>query len=211
MKTCTILLSYIERWTPEYIRAQCAGADLIVCADAGQKIARKSGIEPDIVIGDFDSTGEFIRFDCPYITYPVEKDLTDTEACLEYVTERGYEDIRLIGGIGGRLDHTLGNLALLLRFYAPGRRIRLIDPVNSAEFLQSGSLVLPKDPSLRFFSLVPVDEQASGVTITGAKYGLKNGVVRRASTMGISNEVTDEEAVVSVGTGGVFVIRSQDQ
>ena len=72
MKSCTVILSYIENMTPEFIRSHCPEGSLILCADGGQKIARIAGIQPDVVIGDFDSTGDFERFDCLYITYPVE-------------------------------------------------------------------------------------------------------------------------------------------
>lgn len=209
-KKCVIVLAYIENYDEDFILSHVKAADYVICADAGQDFALKLGFTPDIVIGDFDSTKTHARLDCPYITYPIEKDITDAEACVLHCLDVGIKDITFLGGIGGRLDHTLGALSLLLKFHEDLSRVRLIDKRNQIEVLSNGSITLAKDPSYRFFSIVPVDSEISGVSITGAKYPLDNVSMVRASTLGISNEFEDDEVTITISDGLAYIIRSND-
>lgn len=165
---------------------------------------------PDCVIGDFDSTNTDDRFDCLYITYPAEKDLTDSEACLFHAIEKKYDDIEIFGGIGGRLDHTLGNISLLSEFYQEGRSIRFVDSKNSITLLRNGSLKLFPDKYYKYFSIISLDEYSNGVSIIGAKYPLDDIILKRASTLGISNELAADKAVVTVRDGTLVIVRSSD-
>ncbi len=211
MKTkAVVILAYVENYDKEFLIDCIKDSDYIICADGGQTIAHKHGITPDCVIGDFDSTIESPAFDCRYITYPVEKDITDAEACVLHCIDEGITEITFIGGIGGRLDHTLGALSLLVKFKDQVGRIRLVDKRNQVELLENGSILIESDPAYRFFSIVPVYEKISGVSIKGAKYPLNNVEMFKASTLGISNEVLSDEAVVNINDGLAYIIRSSD-
>ena len=107
-----IILSFVEKIDVSHLNAISSISDYIICADGGVDIAKTYGIMPDCVIGDFDSTINSNRLDCLYITLPSEKDFTDTEAAINHAIELGIRDITVYGGIGGRLDHTLGNVGL---------------------------------------------------------------------------------------------------
>lgn len=209
-KNCTVVLAFIENYDKEFILEHVKAADYVVCADAGQQIAKKYDFIPDVVIGDFDSTTEDIKLDCKYITYPVEKDITDAEACVLHCIDEGVDDITFLGGMGGRLDHTLGALSLLIKFKDDMKRIRLIDKRNQIEILENGSITIEKDSSYRFFSIVPVYESISGVSIEGAKYPLDNVTMVKASTLGISNEIEADKAKVTIADGIAYIIRSSD-
>lgn len=210
-KSCTVLLAYIENYDQEFIQKMVDASDYLICADAGQVIAQKFGIKPDCVIGDFDSTDEEVHFDCKYITYPVEKDITDAEACVLHCIDEGIDDVCFLGGIGGRLDHTLGALSLLVKYKDAVGRMRLVDKKNSVELLENGSMIIEADEMYRFFSVIPVYEKISGVSISGAKYPLDSVEMVKASTLGISNEVADSEAVVSIENGLAYIVRSSDK
>ena len=210
IKKATVILAYIENYDRDFLLKHCDTADIVICADAGQSIAKANNIQPDCVIGDFDSTKEEIRLDCKYITYPVEKDITDAEACVLYCLDEGVDDITFLGGIGGRLVHTLGALSLLLKFKDNLSGIRLVDKKNTVEILENGSLSIENDPTYRFFSIVPVFEKIDGVYVSGAKYPLENASMVKASTLGISNEVDGCCAEVSIGDGAAYIIRSSD-
>lgn len=210
-RTATVILAFIENYDRDFLMHYVNNSSYIICADAGQSIAAANDIEPDCVIGDFDSTKEDVRFDCKYISYPVEKDITDAEACVLHCIDEGITDINFIGGIGGRLDHTLGALSLLIKFKDNLGRIRLIDKCNQIELLENGSIIIEKDPAYRFFSIVPVYEKISGVSICGAKYPLDNVEMKKASTLGISNEVIDDYAKVTINDGLAYIIRSSDK
>lgn len=232
-KRCLIIVSYIERCNAEFARELASEAGSVVCADAGQLIAKDYGITPDFVIGDFDSTdpvnidnadsnaSNYRIFDCEYRTYPAEKNTTDAEAALEYaVEELGADDIIILGGIGGRLDHTLGAINTVREFCLPGLRIRLMDMRNCAEFLFApGKMTIEKNPSYKFFSIIPYDLYSEGITVTGAKYPLQDAKIPRASALGVSNEISNaldevtgriDTATISIQKGDVIIVRSDD-
>lgn len=207
---CLIILSYYENRDRAQLLDAAEDADYIICADGGADIACEYGIMPDCVIGDFDSTSMDDRFDCLYITYPAEKDLTDSEACLLHAVEKEYDDITIFGGIGGRLDHTLGNISLLSEFYSNDRSIKFADSSNSISLLRNGSVEILPSAYYKYFSIVSLDDHADGVSIAGAKYPLDSIRLERASTLGISNEIADDMAVVTVRDGALLIIRSSD-
>ena len=83
----------------------------VLCADGGWQLARQAGVRPDLVIGDFDSSDQ--PGEGPVERYPVEKDDTDTMLCLKKGLSMGFDDFLVVGGFGGRIDHTVGNLQAL--------------------------------------------------------------------------------------------------
>jgi thiamine pyrophosphokinase len=211
-ENCLIILSYIEDLDRSQALSMAEEADYIICADGGQTVARKLGIRPDCVIGDFDSTFDTEEFDCLYITYPAEKDLTDTEAALGHASEIGAKKVRILGGIGGRLDHTMGNVSLLLKYSDSGMDVEFTDSMNSMRLLSNCSYSFIPDPRFRYFALCSLDDTAEGVTVTGAKYPLDDFTLRRDTTLGISNEFAagSSEVTVTVRNGRILLIRSSD-
>lgn len=208
-KKCLIILSYVNYPSDQLLYQLTEEADYIICADGGQMIARSYNILPDVVIGDFDSTSIDEKFDCLYITYPAEKDITDAEASLNHAVEMGCDDVTCYGGIGGRLDHMLGNISILSK-YSDKIKLRFMDDRNYLTMITNGSIVLPKSLRYHYFGVVPLDREARGVTISGAKYQLSNVDMKRASTLGISNEVSGDAARVSVKKGSLLIARSSD-
>lgn len=208
-KKCLIILSYVNYPSDQLLYQLTEEADYIICADGGQMIARNYNILPDVVIGDFDSTSIDEKFDCLYITYPAEKDITDAEASLNHAVEMGCDDVTCYGGIGGRLDHMLGNISILSK-YSEKMKLRFLDDRNYLTMVTNGSIVLPKSLRYHYFGVVPYDREAKGVTISGAKYQLSNVDMKRASTLGISNEVSGDAARVSVKKGSLLIARSSD-
>lgn len=100
--------------------------DLVIAADGGLKYAREWNIEPDIVIGDFDSLG-YRPSGKEVIVLPVEKDDTDTLAAVKIAVGRGYENIFLHCAAGGECDHTIANIAVLAMLAKNGRRAYMCD------------------------------------------------------------------------------------
>lgn len=210
MKTkCLIILAYIETYNEEYVKNLTKEYDFIICADGGQLLAAKYNLQPNCIIGDFDSScGDHI-FGCEYIHYPAEKDITDTEACIIYAIENNFIDILLLGGLGGRLDHTLGNINLLKKYHVPGIQINMEDLNNHV------TLLIDEDAKVKrsnhtYLSLIPYSEICRGVTAAGVKYPLQNAVLDKAATLGVSNEIVDRNAEISVKHGELLVIESTD-
>lgn len=209
--TCLILLSYMECVTPDMAQDLAETADYIIAADGGQNRAREFGLQPDCVIGDFDSTTLDEDFDCIYITYPAEKDLTDTEAALTHALEKGCRNVILLGGMGGRLDHTMGNIGLLDKYYSSFDHMEFIDGKNRMELLKDSERTLKRDARYKYFGLVSLNAEASGIDIRGAKYELTGASLERASTLGVSNEFKEDTVEICVQEGILLIVRSADR
>lgn len=209
--TCLILLSYMECVTPEMAQDLAETADYIIAADGGQNRAREFGLQPDCVIGDFDSTTLNEDFDCLYITYPAEKDLTDTEAALTHALEKGCRNVILLGGMGGRLDHTMGNIGLLDKYYNSFDHMEFIDGKNRMELLRDSDRTIKRDVRYKYFGLVSLNAEASGIDIRGAKYELTGASLERASTLGVSNEFSEDTVEICVREGTLLIVRSADR
>lgn len=181
----------------------------VICADGGYSIAKKLGIAPDVIIGDFDTYTKKLPEDCEVIKYPSEKDDTDTMLAVKLGLERGYRYFVICGAVGGRLDHTIANiqtLRYLLKHEAYG------------ELAGDGNHVLLQGPGVRvysrmrgyYFSVFSYTEQCSGVNLTGFKYPLKDGVIKNSFPIGISNEVTGKSGIVSLEKGILLITYSKD-
>ena len=193
------------------LRERPQPGDYQIAADAGLLLCQKLGIEPDLVIGDFDSTTLNEDFDCLYITYPAEKDLTDTEAALTHALEKGCRNVILLGGMGGRLDHTMGNIGLLDKYYSSFDHMEFIDGKNRMELLKDSGRTLKRDARYKYFGLVSLNAEASGIDIRGAKYELTGASLERASTLGVSNEFSEDTVEICVREGTLLIVRSADR
>lgn len=199
-------------WDSEWGRSELQNVDFLVCADGGANSAHRSGRLPDALIGDLDSVNEEVLQEyqesgVKIERYPREKDQTDLELALQLAfrqAERvGESVIWLYGSTGGRIDHFLGNLALLLAAERQGKCLRMKDPRHEMWIIRGReSLQGRKGQEL---SLIPLSERAV-VTTEGLYYPLDHHVLFQDSPRGISNVFTGEEASVQVDEGFVLVV-----
>ena len=181
--------------------------DHILCADAGWLLARQLGVRPDLVIGDFDSSNA--PADWPVRRMPAEKDDSDTMLCIKRGLALGYEDFLIVGGFGGREDHTLANLQAL--HYAARRGVRAVmrDGESWAAAIVDGAATVRRDAAgdgpvkLSVFALT---DRCEGVAIRGAKWTLEGATLTNAFPLGLSNEFAAPEAEISVENGALLVI-----
>jgi thiamine pyrophosphokinase len=199
MKSCVIIGA-----SPEFYWDSRIQPDLVICADGGWLHAKRHGISADIIISDDDSGGE--GFAGKRISLPAEKDATDYEECLNYGLRMGAKRFYLLGAGGGRLDHFLANLNLLDKLDRHGADGLIIDRDNEI-FLYKPGCVLEDDGGFRYFSVIPIDAELSGVTITGAKYPLSDVTVGRASSFTVSNEWAGR-VTIQIGAGAAFIVKS---
>ena len=186
--------------------------DLCIAADSGFDNALRLGYGSRInkLIGDFDSIkSKDIPRDAEVIRVPAEKDLTDTQLAASVAIDSGAEEIIIIGGLSGRLDHTLSNLYLLEFLAKRGIYATLTDGFNRARFIERSSLLLAKS-DYKYFSLICASDVARGVSIEGAKYPLKKAELSRELQFAVSNEIDGNCALVSVRRGSLFVIESKN-
>ena len=184
--------------------------DLCIAADQGYHTAKALGERIDLLLGDFDSIGSVPGDEGMEIQrVPAEKDYTDTQLAVEIAIDRGAEEIIIIGGLSGRLDHTLSTLAILEDLNTRGVYCTVTDGQNRARYMKSTSTLIARSP-YKYLSIIAADEVVKGVDIEGCKYPLKKATLRRSHQFAVSNEITGNVAFISVKKGGVFIIESRD-
>ena len=182
--------------------------DLIIAADAGYKTAQKCGVTPHIIAGDFDSAPVPSVPGAEIIRVPAEKDDTDTMLACELALKRGAKILRIVGGTGGRLDHSLSNLFLLENLHRRAVRASLCDGFNRICLLENETRRLPRC-GYRYFSLIALAD--ASVTLSGCRYPLQNAPLTRTLPYAVSNEICGESAEITVAGGPVFLIESEKE
>ena len=176
--------------------------DYVLCADGGWQIAGAAGIRPDAVIGDFDSAA--VPGDAPVERFPVEKDDTDTMLCLKKGLSMGFDDFLIVGGFGGRLDHTLANLQALHYAARRGVRAGMADGSRWATVIRDGAVRVPRRPGkLAVFAL---GGECRGICIRGTKYDVENLALSSANPRGMGNDFAADFAEISVAEGALLVL-----
>ena len=156
-------------------------------------------------MGDFDSH-EKPETDRETIVLPVEKDDTDTVFAAKEAMRRGFDEFLLVGVSGGRLDHTLVNVYLLVMLREQEKRALLVDDYSEMELVGAEPVEIPE--RFPFYSLVNITGTARGITETGCKFPLDNGEIHCGYQYGTSNEVLPgQTAVVSVKEGLLLLIK----
>ena len=188
-------------------------ADLIICADGGANHLKKMGILPHVIIGDFDSLSPqnkafFEKKNLKIIKHPSDKDATDTELAADFAIEQNYNDITFIGVTGTRLDHTIANIFLLKKMAAFKIKCRIIDD-NNEIFLVTDKITLTREKN-SFVSIIPLTEKVEGITTSGLKYPLTNAEIKSGTSLGISNQFSEERALISLKKGILIVTKSKD-
>ena len=195
---------------PENITEHPKGDDLIIAADGGYKTALALGARPDILLGDLDSLDcKDIPDNVEKLQVPAEKDFTDTQLAVDTALKKGASEIVIIGGLDGRLDHTLSNLAILEDLNKKRVHAHIANGYNRVHYINSTSTLIPRS-GYRYLSLLCLSEKAKGVSVEGCKYPLNNARLTRDFQFAVSNEIVGNCALVSVRKGGLYVIESKD-
>lgn len=189
-------------------------ADLVIAADGGAGTLDRLRRQPDRLVGDLDSTDPALvaRLEAsgvPVERHPADKEATDTELALAAARTAGATRIVLLGALGGeRIDHELANLLLLADPSLEGRDVRIVTGPTTVRILHgSGSLALDgADGAL--VSLLPIGGDAAGVTTVGLRWGLHGATLPIGASRGISNEIVNAPASVSLEDGILLVIET---
>ena len=190
--------------------------DRILAADSGMNALYAAAVTPDIIIGDFDSADKKIlaffqqNKAIDFCTLNPEKDDTDTEFAIRESIRRGADSITIIGGTGTRLDHVLGNISLLGIGLEEGVRMELLDAHNRICMIDHSVTLKKKEQYGNYLSLIPYNGNVTGVTLKGLKYPLHDYTMGGFNSLGISNEIVDDEASIELTSGQLLVIESRD-
>jgi len=185
--------------------------DVVVGADGGAARARAWGLTVDVIVGDMDSLAEEEQAALAlqggrFIHHPRAKDETDLELALNYALEAGAEEIVILGALGGRLDHTLGNVLLLTLPHLAGMPTRIVSHGQEALVIRGGDTGQIEGQPGDLVSLLPLGGDARAVTTQGLAWSLAGETLRFGSSRGISNEMTSSTAQVQVGEGFLLAV-----
>jgi thiamine pyrophosphokinase len=193
----------------EKARALVKADDYVICADGGTHHALALGITPHLVIGDMDSVTKDVvqqlkKADVPIELYPRNKNETDLELALNRAVEKSPSSILIIGALGGRLDQTLGNISLLSDSRLATLDCRLDDGVEEVFFCRDSSRVEGRRGDI--VSLIPWNGAVKGISTNGLRWPLNNETLYPEKTRGISNEMLEAVAEVSIEAGLLLII-----
>lgn len=188
--------------------------DYVIAADGGYLYCKVLGIEPDLILGDFDSVGEKEAEELAQIQkaeperivlLPAEKDETDMLAAIHAGLSEGCRKFHIYAGQGGRLEHTIANIQCLKYLKECGAAGYMLDG--------TGMILVAKDETVSFqpqtegyLSLFSMGDRAEGVTIRNMKYELNDATVTNSFPIGISNEFIGEQASITVKNGTLMII-----
>lgn len=183
------------------------GIRYVIACDRGWKYAQKMNIEPDLIVGDFDSAPQPVN-GVPIERFPTRKDDTDTMLAVRHALDLGYRDIAVCCAFGGRLDHTFSNIQTGVFIASHGGRALLIGKDTETHIFTRDHLRIPRKEgwSLSVFALSDICED---VIITGTKYTCENVTLTNAFPLGVSNTWESETAYISVGYGILMVMCSK--
>ena len=207
-----------RKWVADYEPDYC------IAADSGLVMADKLGLTVDLLLGDYDSVDKKIfekyNGNTKTITYPCEKDYTDTHLALKKAIEKikklqdtskdGTEDeIAIIGATGTRYDHAFTNIFVLDESLEAGIRCAIYDK-NNKIYLADKSFEIRKDKQFGdYLSFAPMTHEA-GLSLSGVKYPLDRYTLRQGESICQSNEITEMIAKVEIFTGKLVVFETRD-
>ncbi len=179
--------------------------DFYIFCDSGLYHLDALNVRPDLIVGDFDSHPN-PNMDVETIILPTEKDDTDTVYGVKEAVKRGFQEFLLIGVVGKRLDHSLGNVSILLYLDSLGMNCAIIDDYSYMEIASREPTYV--EDIYPFFSLLSISGKAEGICIENAKYLLENATINSEYQYGISNEVIPGKiAKITVDEGKLLLIK----
>lgn len=218
--TASRLIIFANGLLPDHsaARALIEPGDALLAADGGLRHALALGLVPGAVVGDLDSLSPADQAQIEsrgaiLLAFPRDKDQTDLELALRHAVERGFRKVLVVGALGGRLDQTLANLALLTAPALAGLDVSLDDGIEAARFLRAGSAAPARAASRRIrgqagdlVSLLPWSAEVTGVTTSGLRWGLSDEILHAHEARGVSNEMSCASASVRIRSGLLLVV-----
>lgn len=188
-------------------------SDVVIGVDRGALWLVQRGVIPDVAIGDFDSVTRTEKkrihdASSVYIEYVPQKDMTDLELAVEEAIRLRATEVHIFGALGRRFDHAMAAVQLLARLGSHNIYGVIVDNFNKIHIVRR-QLTLPKTRSLRYVSVIPMRQSAT-ISLTGFAYNVSRRTFAVGSTLGISNEIINDHATITIHSGVIVVIQSKD-
>lgn len=212
MKIAIILSGVIEDY--EYHKDIISNYDIVICGDGGANHAYKMNIIPNYILGDLDSINTEVKDyyetkNVEFMKFPVKKDKTDAEICIDYAHTLKATEIVLLGALGGRMDHAMANVNLLYYILKKDIKGSILNETDSI-YISNSELTIRGNIGDNI-SLIPLYGDVVGVTLEKLEYPLNNFTIKKGSSIGISNRMVDNDCKISLKNGYLLICKSKDK
>jgi len=185
--------------------------DWFIAADGGSRHCSNLGIQPNTLIGDFDSLeskeiDQLQALGVQIIRHPAQKDETDLELALLFAAEQGVEQIIVYAALGARWDMTLANLMLLTHPRLQACNLSIIDGSQIIRLLRGGQHITIQGQPGDTMSLIPLSPEVSGITTHDLEYPLEHGSLTLGSPRGVSNVMINDQCQINIETGLLAIV-----
>lgn len=190
--------------------------DYVIAADAGLEVLRPLHISPNAVVGDLDTVDKKVleeyqnQPDIEFEIHKPEKDETDTELALLTAARQGCEAVDILGALGGRMDHAIGNIQLMYQFFCQGMEVNIYDARNRLYLLGWHKVFHREEVYGKYISFLPMTETVEGLTLRGFKYPLQRRTIGLGTSLCISNELKREEGILELERGVLLCVEAHD-
>jgi len=208
-KNCVIFLNGVIE-NDEFVKSIIEKDAFLVAVDGGFNHIKRLGLTPNLILGDFDSS-EYkmaLASEGKIHKYSSDKNATDGEIAIDYVIEKEFDAVMIIGALGNRIDHMLSNISMLEKLSEAGITGKIIGYKNEINFLRD-ELTLDRG-KYKYFSVLAISEMVSGLSIKNSRYDLDYSDLKRSESLCISNEFLEETVTISLVKGKAIVIKSLD-
>lgn len=207
---------------PEYLAQEFRREDFdyVVAADRGLEVLKQIEVQPDVMLGDFDSVSRDVYAyykmrGIPDHVYPERKDDTDMELALHHMIRLSKEQnkriqIVIYGATGTRMDHVLANISLLKQGMIRGIEMEIRDLHNRIRLCDGQMRIDQNEQYGHYISLLPLTPVVEGVSLTGFRYNMQDGELVQGNSRGVSNVIEEECAHIQFKKGLLLVIESRD-
>lgn len=194
---------------PESLKRRIQPEDFILCADGGVAAASRMNLQPNLIIGDFDSYSGSFPDQTEVIRLPVHKDDTDLMYSIKEALRRGFTEFLLLGATGGRLDHTLASISALQYLADHGAYGVLADEKNEVRLYRKGSFLI-QGRCGELLSVFPWGTPSCNVTYEQLEYPLDHQDLYSSEPTGVSNCMLADQVRIHVHKGPILVVLSKD-
>lgn len=200
---------------PENVLAELHTSDRLIAADGGALHCLRLGLQPDIVIGDFDSLepetlAQLEDGGAELRRYPARKDETDLELALFAALEEAPAEIIVYGALGARWDMTLANLLMLGHPAFQQFPVTLVDGCQRLRLLNGGEDMELQGKPGDTVSLIPLTPDTAGIRTQGLEYALQGEALAFGGTRGVSNVLIESPARISLDQGLLVCVHIQN-
>ena len=192
------------------LRACAKVSQLCIAADSGLAAYDSAGILPDLIIGDMDSVAPELlhRYEkTATVRFPVMKDDTDAVCALDRACQSGADHVLILGALGGRMDHAMANLMLLIRSNRKGISAEILTETMRIGYVDGEAILLGQKGET--VSFLPFG-YAECVSLRGFLYPLEKRALTNEHPLGISNVITEDVATVRLERGDLLMFQQTD-